>query len=103
MGGNAFKHMELVRVARDDVPATVAHVVNTLSYPGFDYAYAMSALMGSSGKTETSGDIDFCMNTHEAQERLSVLFLTRMISRTAYTKRCLEPASTLKEVGTMSM
>lgn len=67
MGGNAFKHMELVRVARDDVPATVAHVVNTLSYPGFDYAYAMSALMGSSGKTETSGDIDFCMNTHEAQ------------------------------------
>jgi len=67
MGGNAFKHLGLVRVAREDVPATAAHVVNTLSYLGFDYEYAMSSLMGSSGKSESSGDLDFCMNTHTAR------------------------------------
>lgn len=67
MGGNAFKHLLLGRVHRDDVPATVAHVVDLLDYEGFTYEYAMGALMGSTGKKETSGDIDFCMNTYDAR------------------------------------
>ena len=66
MGGNAFKQLELVRVHREDVPATVAHVVNTLNLDGFTHDYAMNALMGSTGKKETSGDMDFCMNTRPA-------------------------------------
>lgn len=67
MGGNAFKKLELQRVHRDDVPATVNHVVNTLDCPGFTHEYATQSLMGSTGKKETSGDIDFCMNTHKAR------------------------------------
>ena len=67
MGGNAFKQLELVRVHRDDVPATVNHVVDTLDYPGLTREYAARCLMGSTGKKETSGDIDFCLNTHKAR------------------------------------
>ena len=67
MGGNAFKKLELVRVHRDDVLATVNHVVDTLDYPGFTREYAARCLMGSTGKKETSGDIDFCLNTHQAR------------------------------------
>ena len=64
MGGNAFKSFDLVRVKREDVPATVRHVVATLNLPGFTEDYAFAALMGSTGKKESSGDVDFCMNTH---------------------------------------
>ena len=67
MGGNAFKSLDLVRVHRNDVAATVKHVVDVLDYPGFTYEYAMDALMGSTNKKETSGDVDFCMNTHTAR------------------------------------
>jgi len=67
MGGNAFKRLELVRVHRDDVPATVVHVVDVLDLDGFTYEYAMGALMGSTCKKASSGDIDFCMNTYEAR------------------------------------
>ena len=67
MGGNAFKRLDLVRVKREDLSATVQHVVNTLNLTGFTYDYAMSSLMGSSGKKKTSGDIDFCMNTCAAR------------------------------------
>jgi len=63
MGGNAFKQLDLVRVKREDLPATVQHVVDTLNLTGFTYDYAMASLMGSSGKKATSGDVDFCMNT----------------------------------------
>lgn len=65
MGGNAFKQLDLVRVKREDLPATVQHVVDTLNLTGFTYGYAMDSLMGSSGKKATSGDVDFCMNTYE--------------------------------------
>jgi hypothetical protein len=67
MGGNAFKTLKLSRINRGDVPATVAHVVDALNYDGFTYEYAMSALMGSTNKKSSSGDIDFAMNTHVAQ------------------------------------
>ena len=67
MGGNAFKQLDLVRVKREDLPATVQHVVDTLNLTGFTYNYAMDSLMGSSGKKATSGDVDFCMNTHVAR------------------------------------
>ena len=63
MGGNALKQLELTRVHRNDVPATVAHVVDVLQLDGFTYDYAINALMGSTGRKETSGDVDFCMNT----------------------------------------
>ena len=65
MGGNAFKQLDLVRVKREDLPATVRHVVDTLNLTGFTYDYAIDSLMGSSGKKAMSGDVDFCMNTYE--------------------------------------
>lgn len=64
MGGHAFKNLETVRVKREDVPATVRHVVAVLALPGFTEEYAFRSLMGSTGKKESSGDVDFCMNTH---------------------------------------
>lgn len=67
MGGNAFKNFELVRVRREDVPATVRHVVHELDFPGFTDEYAFKSLMGSTGKKESSGDVDFCMNTKSAR------------------------------------
>jgi len=67
MGGNAFKSLELSRINRDDVAATVEYIVKILDIDGFTKEYAMSSLMGSTGKSKNSGDIDFCMNTHEAQ------------------------------------
>lgn len=67
MGGNAFKSLELVRVRREDVLATVNHVVDTLDYPELTREYAARCLMGSTGKKATSGDIDFCLNTHRAR------------------------------------
>jgi len=67
MGGNAFPHMNLVRIKRGDVAATTRFLVEVLNVPGFIYDYAMVALMGSSGKKKDSGDIDYCMNTYRAQ------------------------------------
>lgn len=67
MGGNAFPHLSLVRVKREDVFPTVQHVVNTLALPGFDFKYACDNLMGSAGKQEDSGDLDFAMNDRKAR------------------------------------
>lgn len=67
MGGNAFKSFDLVRVKREDVHATVQHVVATLAFPGFTKEYALRSLMGSTGKKSSSGDVDFCMNTKPAR------------------------------------
>jgi hypothetical protein len=65
MGGNAFPHLDLVRVHRKHLPATVHHVVNTLALPGFTVDYAMAHLMGSAGKQDTSGDLDFAVNDRQ--------------------------------------
>lgn len=67
MGGNAFPHLNLTRIKKQDISATTHFIVDTLQLNGFTYDYAMSALMGSSGKRETSGDLDYCMNTHTAR------------------------------------
>jgi hypothetical protein len=67
MGGNAFPGLSMVRVQREYVEPTVAHVVNSLSLPGFDLQYAMNNLMGSAGKQPSSGDLDFAMNNQVAR------------------------------------
>lgn len=61
MGGNAF-NFELSRIPKDMWKDTVKYIVNTLSYPGFDYNYAVHNVMGSVGQKKTSGDIDIAMN-----------------------------------------
>lgn len=67
MGGNAFPHLSMVRVKREDVFPTVHFVVNTLNLPGFDMMYAAGNLMGSAGKQDDSGDLDFAMNNRKAR------------------------------------
>lgn len=67
MGGNAFPHLSLVRVKREHVFPTVQHVVNRLALPGFTYDYACKNLMGSAGKQDDSGDLDFAMNDRKAR------------------------------------
>jgi hypothetical protein len=67
MGGNAFPGLSLVRVPRHYVKSTVDHVVTTMALPGFDLDYAMSNLMGSAGKQDDSGDLDFAMNNQRAK------------------------------------
>ncbi len=66
MGGNAFPHLNLVRVKREDVLPTVKFVVDTLKVEGFTYEYAKAHLMGSAGKQADSGDLDFAMNNRRA-------------------------------------
>lgn len=67
MGGRAFPGLSLVRVKREDVFPTVEYVVDTLSLPGFTLDYALDHLMGSSGKQETSGDLDFAINNQRTR------------------------------------
>lgn len=67
MGGNAFPHLNLVRVKREDVLPTVKFVVDTLQVEGFTYEYAKAHLMGSAGKQADSGDLDFAMNDRQAR------------------------------------
>ncbi len=62
MGGNAFPRLDLRRVRRDQLLPTVQFVVETLNYPGFTLEYALDNLMGSAGKQDDSGDLDFAMN-----------------------------------------
>jgi hypothetical protein len=62
MGGNAFPNINIVRIKREDIYPTVNIIVDKLEYPGFTFDYAISALMGSAGKQETSGDLDFALN-----------------------------------------
>ena len=67
MGGKAFKHLELVRVKREDVLPTVKYVVDQLAMPDFTYDYAVSHMMGSAGKQDDSGDLDFALNNKLAR------------------------------------
>lgn len=62
MGGNAFPRLDLRRVHRNHIKPTVEFLVETLNYPGFTLDYAMDHIMGSAGKQESSGDLDFAMN-----------------------------------------
>lgn len=67
MGGNAFPGLPMVRVRREDVASTVSHVVSVMNVPGFSFEYAMSNLMGSAGKQDDSGDLDFAINNKAAR------------------------------------
>lgn len=67
MGGNAFPGLPMVRVRREHVAPTVDHVVSVMNMPGFDMAYAMDNLMGSAGKQDDSGDLDFALNNKVAR------------------------------------
>jgi hypothetical protein len=57
----------MVRVRREDVASTVDHVVTVMNMPGFTREYAMNNLMGSAGKQDDSGDLDFAMNNAPAR------------------------------------
>lgn len=67
MGGNAFPGLAMVRVRREDLSSTVDHVVSVMAMPGFTREYAMSNLMGSAGKQDDSGDLDFALNNKQAK------------------------------------
>jgi hypothetical protein len=69
MGGNAFPHLAkyMTRVRREHVLPTVRYVVDNMNIKGFDYSYAVDNLMGSAGKQETSGDLDFAINNKPAR------------------------------------
>ena len=67
MGGNAFPGLQMVRVRREHVAPTVDFVVREMNMTGFDFAYAMENLMGSAGKQDDSGDLDFALNNHAAR------------------------------------
>lgn len=67
MGGNAFPGLHMVRVRREDVASTVDHVVTAMNMPGFTRKYAMDNLMGSAGKQDDSGDLDFALNNRVAR------------------------------------
>lgn len=67
MGGNAFPGLPMVRVRREDVASTVDHVVAVMNMPEFTREYAMNNLMGSAGKQDDSGDLDFAMNNRPAR------------------------------------
>lgn len=85
MGGRAFPGLSLVRVKREDVFPTVKYVVDTLNLPGFTLDYALDHLMGSAGKQESSGDLDFAVNSQRAlflgQEDLPVFKLRDFATR----------------------
>jgi hypothetical protein len=67
MGGNAFPSLNMVRVKREDVFPTVKFVVDSLAMPGFTFEYAKANLMGSAGKQDDSGDLDFALNSCKAE------------------------------------
>lgn len=67
MGGNAFPGLQLVRIQREYVRPTVEHVVQALNVPNFTLEYALENLMGSVGKQDSSGDLDFAVNTYRAR------------------------------------
>ncbi len=62
MGGNTFKGLS--RVKREDLNDLLHLVVDTLKFPGLTLDYLQNSLLGSTGKKETSGDVDLCMNNY---------------------------------------
>lgn len=68
MGGNTFKNLEtLRRIKREEISSTLEYVVNLLDYPGLTMEYVNDSLLGSTGKKDSSGDIDIAMNTHNSE------------------------------------
>lgn len=67
MGGNVFKDLPIVRLHRTDLNDLLYQIVDGLNCPGFTIDYAKSSLLGSVGKQETSGDVDFAVNSYKSQ------------------------------------
>jgi hypothetical protein len=63
MGGNAFPRLNICRISRNDIHATLSYMTNTLQYPGLTLDYAINNLMGSALKQADSGDLDIAINT----------------------------------------
>jgi hypothetical protein len=65
MGGNAFPNLNVVRVKREDIPATLHHMVEQLAFPGLTHEYVAAHLLGSAGKQADSGDLDVALNNRK--------------------------------------
>ena len=61
MGGNIFNNTK--RINREDIDDTIEYLADHLSHPDLTVSYMKSALLGSAGKQETSGDLDIVLNT----------------------------------------
>lgn len=88
MGGNAFPNLNVSRVNREDIKATLNDVATRMNFPGVTLEYLESNLLGSAGKQATSGDLDVAFNNKVArfvgEEDLPVFDLRAM------AKRCRE-------------
>lgn len=62
MGGHAFKNLNLGKIKREDIDATLKYVANKISFPGLDYNYMKNNMMGSAGKQAESGDLDIAVD-----------------------------------------
>jgi hypothetical protein len=62
MGGNAFKNLELRRIKREEIPATLQDIARVLGKYGLTMDYLKNNLMGSTGKKPDSGDIDIAVD-----------------------------------------
>lgn len=67
MGGNAFPHLNLTRIRREDIAPTVEFMCDKLSVDGLTFEYVMDNLMGSAGKQDDSGDLDVALNGRVAK------------------------------------
>ncbi len=59
MGGNAFKTLNLSRIKREDINATLQYVSANLDIP---HDYMIQNLLGSAGKQADSGDLDIALD-----------------------------------------
>ncbi len=59
MGGNAFKSLNLSRIKRENINATLHHVSTSLD---ISYDYMVQNLLGSAGKQKDSGDLDIALD-----------------------------------------
>lgn len=67
MGGNAFPNLKLRRIERFELARTFDYIVDTLAIDGFTRNYAWDNVMGSVGKQDSSGDLDFALNNKPAR------------------------------------
>ena len=60
MGGRAFSNLR--RIKREELNSTFEYVANVLSFHGLTYEYLKKNVMGSVGKQDDSGDLDFAID-----------------------------------------
>ena len=62
MGGNFFKSQPTSRILKEQIDDTINYVVDSLCVAELTFDYVKNNLMGSSGKKESSGDLDVAIN-----------------------------------------